>query len=252
MSRAEQLSIPTVDDNRLISKTEALSIITEPLSRDFGYRHIWIGYTGSGKTFANIELIGATEGSHKYTIITDQKNRISPYLVLDDVTEIPMIDAFDSVEPDKRNHKTAIIRGPRLTGKETDLIDFDAVAGKIWELSLEDKGVLFGIDELSDACEGERAWLRGEAKKSKMRLIYTQGRSNRVSIAACTQHVQEIPRAAISNSDTLGIFCQDRKELPYYARNGFLDDRELEVIANLGEYEFLLIKRGMESSICRF
>ena len=248
---ADQLSIPQTSHKR-ISKTECLSIITEPLSRDFGYRHLWIGYTGSGKTYANISLIDTTEGSHKYTIITDQKNRVSPYLALGDITEIPMIDAFDSVDLDKRNHKSAIIRGPRLTGNEEDLIDFDAVAKKIWSLSLEDKGVLFGIDELSDACQGERAWLRGDLKRSYMRLVYTQGRTNRVSIAACTQHVQEVPRAAISNSDTLGIFCQDRKELPYYSRNGFLDERELDIVANLAEYEFLFIKRGMESVICRF
>jgi hypothetical protein len=133
-----------------------------------------------------------------------------------------------------------------------DLINFDDVGKKIWAISLEDKGVLFGIDELSDACEGERAWIRGDSKRAYMRLLYTQGRTNRVSISACAQHVQEIPRAAISNSDTIGIFCQDRKELPYYRNNGFLDDREIDIVANLAEYEFLFIKRGMESMICRF
>jgi hypothetical protein len=194
----------------------------------------------------------ASEGSHRHLIITDQKNRNTPYSSFEGITEIPHIDALDTVEPDKRNHVMAIVRGPRLTGNEMDLINFDEVGKKIWALSLEDKGVLFGIDELSDACEGERAWIRGDSKRAYMRLLYTQGRTNRVSISACAQHVQEIPRAAISNSDTIGIFCQDRKELPYYRNNGFLDDREIGIVESLKEFEFLFMKRGMESVICRF
>jgi len=247
----EQLELSQTG-NRRISKTECLSVITEPLSRDFGFRHLWIGYTGSGKTYNNLVLMDTAEGSHRHLIITDQKNRVSPYSVFEGITEIPHIDALDTVEPDKRNHIMAIIRGPRLTGNEMDLINFDEVGKKIWAISLEDKGVLFGIDELSDACEGERAWIRGDSKRAYMRLLYTQGRTNRVSISACAQHVQEIPRAAISNSDTIGIFCQDRKELPYYRNNGFLDDREIAIVESLKEYEFLFMKRGMESCICRF
>jgi hypothetical protein len=246
-----QLQIPETGHKR-ISKTECLSIITEPLSRDFGFRHLWIGYTGSGKTYNNLVLLDCAEGSHRHLIVTDQKNRTSPYLALDGITEIPIVDALSAVEPDKRNHVSAVIRGPRLTGDKKDLIDFDALGDKIWQLSLEDKGVLFGIDELADACEGERTWLKGDARKSSMKLLYTQGRTNRVSIAACTQTVQEVPRAAISNSDTLGIFCQDRKELGYYSGNKFLDEREIEIVAGLAEYEFLFLKRGMESVICRF
>jgi hypothetical protein len=247
-----QLEIPQSGHKR-ISKTEALAIILAPLSEEFGFRHLWIGYTGSGKTFNNLALIDAAEGSHKYLVITDQKNRNTPYVALGEITEIPHIQALDTIEQDNRGHISAIVRGPRLTGDEMDLIDFDVLGKKLWELSVkEDKGVLFGIDELSDACQGERAWIRGDTKRSYMRLLYTQGRTNRVSIAACTQHVQEVPRAAISNSDTLGIFCQDRKELPYYRNNGFLDDREIDIVENLGKYEFLLMKRGMESVICRF
>lgn len=251
MPVGEQLEVPGTGHKR-ITRIECLSVITEPLSRDFGFRHLWIGYTGSGKTYNNLVLMETAEGSHRHLIITDQKNRVSPYAVFENITEIPHIDALDSVESDNRNHVSAIIRGPRLTGNELDLINFDEVGKKIWALSLDDKGVLFGIDELSDACEGERAWIRGDSKRAYMRLLYTQGRTNRVSISACAQHVQEIPRAAISNSDTIGIFCQDRKELPYYRNNGFLDDREVDIVSSLGEYEFLFIKRGMESVICRF
>jgi hypothetical protein len=252
MNLGDQLSLSAVKTSNRISKLEALSIITEPLSKDTGFRHLWIGYTGSGKSFANVELVAETEGQHRHLIVTDQKNRVSPYIALDVIAEVPTVQALDSVEPDNRNHVMAIVRGPRITGDEMDVLDFDSIGAWIWKKSLDDKGVLFAIDELTDACEGERTWLKGDAKRAYMRLLYQQGRTNKVSIAACTQHIQEVPRAAISNSDTLGIFCQDRKELPYYARINLLDERELEIIANLKQYEFLLIKRGMESKICRF
>lgn len=248
-----QLELPQTGSNRRITKDQCLSVITAPLSSEFGFRHLWIGYTGSGKTYNNLALMDAAEGSHRHLIITDQKNRVSPYSTyFEGITEIPHVDAIDTVEADNRNHVMAVIRGPRLTGDEMDLINFDELGKKIWAISLEDKGVLFGIDELSDACEGERAWIRGDSKRAYMRLLYTQGRTNKVSISACAQHVQEIPRAAISNSDTIGIFCQDRKELPYYRNNGFLDDREISIVESLKEFEFLFMKRGMESVICRF
>jgi hypothetical protein len=250
-----QQELPQTGHKR-ISKTECLAIITEPLTRGFGFRHLWIGYTGSGKTHNALALCDVSEGSHRHLIVTDQKNRVSPYLALGDITEIPHGTALDSVEPDARNHIQAIIRGPRLTNNEQDIINFDELGKQLWAISLQDQGVLLTIDELSDACEGERTWVKGESAKDKripyMKLLYTQGRTNRVSINACTQTIQELPRAASSNSDTLGIFCQDRKELPYYARNGILDAREIEIIEHLAQYEFLFIKRGMESAICRF
>ena len=238
-----------------ISKTECLALITAPIANGFGYRHLWIGYTGCGKTFANKELLKASEGAHKRLVIVDQKTLIdeeTPYLDVGE-NEIPTVDSLDDVKPDDRGHTKAIIRGPGMTGNLDDMISFDLLARKLWTVGLDGQGILFSPDELSDACEGERSWLRGMGdKRSYMRHLYTQGRTNRISIAANAQHVQEIPRAAISNSDTLGIFTQDRKELPYYKNSNFLDDREIEIIASLKEYEFLFVKRGMESVICSF
>ena len=232
-----------------LNKNECLAYITHPLSTETGFRHLWIGYSGSGKTFANAELTDTAADSHKYVIVTDQKERYSPYTC---IPQVPGIGALNAIESDKRGRKEALIRGLRMTGDIGDVIDFDAVGKKVWELSLENGGVLLSIDELSDACQGERVWLKGDAKRSYMRLLYTQGRANKISICACTQHVQEIPRSAISNSDTLGIFRQDRKELPYYAASNFLDDEELDIVSSLDDYEFLFIKRGYKSAVCRF
>jgi len=238
-----------------ISKHECLAAISSPLSRGFGFRHLWIGYTGSGKTHANIDLVDSTADAHSITIITEQKtkrDRVSPYASALNYNEIPSIAGFDAVPKDGLKHKQAVIRGFGTTGNPDDLIDFDALAQWVWQKANGENGVLFGIDELSDACVGERSWLRGDNKKAWMRILYMQGRENQVSLSACTQHVQEIPRGAISNSDTLGIFRQDRKELPYFEQSGFLDQRELSIVENLGDYEFLFMRRGFESVICRF
>jgi hypothetical protein len=253
----QQQSLPGLGQtspNR-ISKTECLALITSPIAKGFGYRHLWIGYTGSGKTYANIELLKASEGAHKRLAIVDQKTSAvdqTPYLEVGE-NEIATIDELDTIEPDERGHIKAIIRGPGLTGNLEDMISFDILARKLWTMGLDGHGVLFSPDELSDACEGERSWLRGIGdKRSYMRHLYTQGRTNKISIAANAQHVQEIPRAAISNSDSLGIFTQDRKELPYYSNSNFLDAREIEIVASLKEFEFLFVKRGMESVVCQF
>jgi hypothetical protein len=240
-----------------ISKIECLSEITASLAKDEGFRHLFIGYSGSGKTYANVELTDASEGAHKYTIVTDQKDKESAYTSSLHLTEIPSIVALDAVEPDDRNHIMAVIRGIQFAKSIEDEIDFDHTAKVVWEKALDDGGVLFVVDELADACQGERSWLRGNeeaARKSWMRRLYAQGRTLKVSIAACTQNLQEIPRSAITNSDSLGIFKLDRKDLAYAAtgKGRFLSDFECELNESLEPYEFLFMRRGQETRICRF
>lgn len=222
---------------------DCLAEILSPLATNYGFRHLWIGYTGSGKSNNNVLLVREAARMHRWAIVTDQKNRETAY----HGAEIPSFGALAAI--DKGN--TAIIRGPRMTKDTSDLIDFDELGKGVWDLSQTDEGVLLAIDELSDACEGERAWVKGPlAKRSYMKLLYTQGRTNKISLAAATQQVQEIPRQAIANSDTLGIFCQDRKELAYYRTTNFLDDSECETVASLPKYHFLFIRRGYPSRIC--
>lgn len=216
-----------------------------PLEKGYGFRNLFIGYTGSGKSNNNVLLARVSKRKHRWNIITDQKNINTAYMG----TEIPSYGALAAVE----KGDTAIIRGARLTNSVEDLLDFDAIGEGIWALSQSGEGVFLGIDELDDACEGERVWLKGaNAKRAYMRLLYKQGRTNKISIAACTQAVQEIPRSAITNSDTMGIFVQDRKDLGYYRTNHFLSNDEIEVVASLQGYEFLFIRRGHPSRICSF
>lgn len=252
-----QQSLPGMGVQR-ISKSECLAAISAPIAAGHGFRHLWIGYTGSGKTYAAIETLDATADAHDITLVTEQKTRRdkdSIYTTALGYSAIPHIEALDAVAPDGLRHRQAVIRGFGLTGDPADFIDFDSLASKIWQRANAANGVLLGIDELSDACAGERTWLKGsytDNRRAWMRMLYQQGRENQVSIVACTQHVQEIPRTAISNSDTLGIFRQDRKELPYYAQSNFLDKDELEIVANLEQYDFLFLRRGYPSAICRF
>lgn len=228
-----------------ISQEDCLAEIIEPLSKGFGFRNLFIGYTGSGKSNNNVLLARVAKKRHRWNIITDQKNRDTAY----NGTEIPSFGALAAVD----KGDTAIIRGARLTNSVDDLLDFDEIGRGVWDLSQKDEGVFLGIDELDDACQGERVWLKGAmAKRSYMRLLYKQGRTNKISIAACTQAVQEIPRSAITNSDTMGIFRQDRKDLGYYASNHFLSNEEIEIVASLPNYHFLFIRRGHPSRVCVF
>jgi hypothetical protein len=111
-------------DNR-ISKTECLSLITSPLASELGYRHLWIGYSGSGKTFANVELVDASEGAHKYCVVTDQKDKESSYTTALHLQEIPSIVALGAIQPDDRNHVMAVIRGIQFAKNIDEEIDFD-------------------------------------------------------------------------------------------------------------------------------
>jgi hypothetical protein len=228
-----------------ITEEDCIAEIFEPLKKGFGFRHIFLGYSGSGKTFCNVTITEKAKHDHRWRIVTDQKNRETPYRG----AEIPSWDALAAVE----KGDVAIIRGAQMTRSISDLIDFDELGRGVWNLSQYDEGVFLGVDELDDACEGERVWLKGpNAKRSAMRMLYKQGRTNRISLSACTQSVQEIPRSAISQSDTMGVFLQDKKDLGYYRTNRFLDEQEIELVSNLQEYDFLFIRRGKPSRVCRF
>jgi hypothetical protein len=242
---APEVTEETKTEAPRISQEDCLAEIMEPLVKGYGFRNLFIGYTGSGKSNNNVVLTRVAKRKHRWNIITDQKNRDTAY----NGTEIPSFGALAAVE----KGDTAIIRGARLTNSVEDLLEFDEIGKGVWDLSQTGEGVFLGIDELDDACEGERVWLKGAmAKRGYMRLLYKQGRTNKISIAACTQAVQEIPRSAITNSDTLGIFRQDRKDLGYYSSNHFLSSDEIEIVSSLQGYDFLFLRRGHPSRICSF
>ena len=230
---------------RECSEREILSLICDKwLHRGWGLRHLWIGYSGSGKTIANCKLSDYLHSQSVMTICVDQKSKLTPYAG-EEITAITELPAVAS--------RRAVVRGFARNNKLSDRVDFDRLAQAVWLIAKDGKQVALICDELSDAQQSEKHFVKGHKRYSWLEIIYRQGREIGASIVAATQLPQEIPRCAYSLSDSVGVFVQESHESDYYRRLGILSEADIETVANLPEYTFLLWRRGdSQRYLCRF
>jgi hypothetical protein len=229
-----------------IREAEALSLICDKwLRKGWGLRHLWIGYSGSGKTVANCKLADYLHSQGVMTICVDQKSKVSPY-VGDEITAITELPSVAS--------RRAVVRGFARNNKLSDRVDFDRLAQAVWLIAKDGKQVALICDELSDAQKGEKHFAsRGQGSMPWINILYRQGREVGASIIAATQLPQEIPRVAYSLSDSVGVFRQEAHESEYYRRLHILSDADIETVAELSEFSFLLWRRGdSQRYLCRF
>lgn len=229
-----------------VHEGQALSLICDKwIHKGWGLRHLWIGYSGSGKTVANCKLADYLHSQGVMTICVDQKSKLSPYAG-DEITAITELPSVAS--------RRAVVRGFARHNKLSDRVDFDRLAQAVWLIAKDGKQVALICDELSDAQKGEKHFSGSKSgSMAWINILYRQGREVGASIIAATQLPQEIPRVAYSLSDSVGVFRQEAHESEYYRRLHILSDADIETVADLPEYSFLLWRRGdSQRYLCRF
>jgi hypothetical protein len=178
------------------------------------------------------------------TICVDQKSKVTPYAG-EEVTSIAELPSVAS--------RRAVLRGFARANKLSDRVDFDRLAQAVWLIARDGKQVALILDELSDAQQSEKHFAKVRSRYSWLEILYRQGREVGASIVAATQLPQEIPRCAYSLSDSVGVFVQESHESEYYRRLGILSEADIETVANLPDYTFLLWRRGdSQRYVCRF
>lgn len=227
-----------------ISQSQCLSLIADSwLQKGWGLRHLFIGYSGSGKTYANAILQHYLAQS-VITISVDQKSKVTPYAG----AEVTSIADLPTVQL-----RQAVIRGMARGNELSDRVDFDKLAHAVWLIARDGRQVALIYDELNDAQRSEKYFARSVGAPSWNDYLYRQGREWGASICAATQLPQEIPRCAYSLSDSIGFFRQEAHESEYYRRLHILSDDDIEVVANLPQYTFLLWRRGdSQRYLCSF
>jgi KaiC/GvpD/RAD55 family RecA-like ATPase len=231
-----------------ITEEECLADIARALiEKKEGFRQLWVGYTGYGKTVCNARLAHYLIDNVRklFVISTDQKNKEVLYpgeqVVLQ--TQIAKIEGQE-----------VVIRGPAISHAADDEIDFEELAKQVWDMArVTEVPVALFVDELFDACSASQQWAthKGE-RKSRMERLYRQGRVMGISISATTQVPQEIPRLAYAMSDTVCIFRMDGREIEYLRRLGVIEDSDAEVLLSFTVGDFLLCKKGQSKKQCRF
>jgi hypothetical protein len=242
MPEPTQLDLLEPDAPRIIRDCDAalaMSVITEnSLPKAQGFRHLFVGYPGCGKTQANAVLFEFVKRYNVCPIATDQKSIVSPYPAELIITNESQLSTLDDIR------KGVIIRGFGANLNASDFINFDTLARDLFRVAKSGTRVALFVDELSDACQGEKSWAAPKGAMPWMTIAYKQGREIGFSLSACTQLPQEITRAAWRLSDTVGYFRLEGGEIRYLLSLNLISMEDARILETLPDFTFLLFRRG--------
>jgi hypothetical protein len=208
---------------------EAVAIITESMAKGEGYRHGWLGNTGTGKTVGIQALLDATAGT--FTLIHDDTKLEAQYNVAPGAVVSDFWAAPDGVN-------TVLFRGDVFRETVVEVEPVAALARKIAMVTR--KPVRLVVDELDRACS-----LGGkELAAPTLRTCMTQGRSMGISVVWSTQAPQRMPREIIDQSSTIAICQLGPRALNYLDERLCFDKEFLEIVPTLKTFEFVLYENG--------
>jgi len=226
--------------------TEALEAITAAAKKGDGWRHLWLGTSGFGKTYANnlfIKWVLRTRRAALVLSLDDKNNFRAQY---DGGTYRINPDDLRARQPtgsEPANH--IVFRGVALTRKFNHGCSASDVARLGQDIVGVSQGlVVVNIDELADATNGGQAWTREDGAESPITQVYRKGRGVGLSISATTQLPQSLPREAFGLSDTIAIFRLTGREIAYLLKAKAITDELAAVIPTLQIGDFILYDKN--------
>lgn len=225
----------------LVGCKTAFQAIAAPLDRREGFRHLWLGDSGQGKTYANKAFVSWLLATRKIDLMlsVDDKNRwhaqfFGAYRANPEHLAKQPLTSRDNL----RNH--VVFRGVAYDGSLESTVKVDEVSRMAWELvRLKPARVCLNIDELSDATNGYQNW-QGDYTAQ----VYRKGRGVGLSIIAGTQLPQSLPREAFGLSETIAIFRLEARELAYLRKHNVIGGEVENVIPRLKVGEWVLYSKG--------
>lgn len=222
----------------------------EPLRKREGFRHLWLGDSGMGKTTANVILLNHIRRQRLANLIVtvDDKARwVQQYKGLTRIAPHHLRS-----EPPKAGEDAGhiVFRGIAYAGRRQDIIDHTAVSDMCWDLVAQSPcSVVLNIDELADATNGHQTW-DGES----LAQIYRKGRGAGLSVVASTQLPQLLPREAFALPETVCVFRLSGREAKYLYDYRVIAKSDIPVIEGLkvGEFRFFRKSQPADANIYRF
>jgi hypothetical protein len=205
--------------------SDAAAIICASAARGEGYRHGFIGNTGSGKTTAMKALLGSSSAA--FTLIHDDAKRDAQYAG-------SVCDSFAAAPEDAT---TVIFRGDPFRGTVVEVEDVAALAVYLARARIPIRLV---VDELDRACSIGAKTLSA----ASLRIALTQGRALGLSVLWSTQTPQRAPIEVIDQSSTIGICQLGPRALNYLDERLCFDADLLAIVPQLQTFEFVLYEQG--------
>lgn len=222
-----------------------------------GFRHLWLGDTGMGKTEANRILLTAVRKRRvvDMTITVDEKTAWSSQYEGCGGGQVHRISPqhLRSNPPQQGEDASHVIfRGVAMTRKldgSLKTLPFDAAVMASELVFQAQCSVLLNIDELADATNGFQAW-----EGDEIAALYRKGRGMGISIVATTQLPQMLPREAFGLSDTIGVFRMSGREADYLRQKNVIDASQVAEIQSLQVGEFRLYRKShpLDPNIYKF
>jgi hypothetical protein len=206
-----------------------------------GFRHLWLGDSGMGKTTANraliqyvlahklVDIVLTIDDKNRWRAQYDGTQRVNPA----HLSKQPLMPGDD--------HRQIVFRGIASSLSADEGVDPEDVAQMGWDLvRLKPCSVLINVDELADATNGHQSWMA-----QTMPQLYRKGRGVGLSVTATTQMPQLLPREAFGLSDTIGIFRMTGREAEYLWQFRVVDQWGRDTIPSLEVGQFLLFQKSV-------
>lgn len=209
------------------SFSEAIALITEPEKRREGFRHGWLGTTGSGKTTSLKTFLRDSNQSGVLTLIHDDTKLEAQYAghVCHSVREAP------------DECTTLVFRGDVFKGTVVHPEYVAALALDIAKTTREPVRVL--VDEVRRACSKGGMVLQSKSVET----ILTQGRALGVSLLWSNQS-PIVPKELIDQSSTIAIGQLGPRALNYLDERLMFERELLDVVPNLKQGQFVIAEQG--------
>lgn len=220
--------------------TGVVDRIIEPLTRKEGIRHLWLGDSRMGKTYANktllayirkrklIDIMLSVDDKSRWKAQYEGTYRANPSAL----RSAPLMPGED--------RKNIVFRGTATTLSADDGVDPEDVAEMAWSLIRSAPcTVLVNLDELADATNGKQSW-----KGHQLPQLYRKGGGIGLSIVATTQMPQLLPREAFGLSETIGIFRMSGREAEYLSDYRVVHPEDVSTIENLKVGEWMLFQKS--------
>jgi hypothetical protein len=229
--RAHAPLAPPITGTRSGSFPDAIRLIAAPTERREGYRHGWIGNTGSGKTTAIRAFLRATDQT--FTLIHDDTK-------LDPQYDGLKCESFEQIgtHPEAQETTLITIRGDAYKGSR---VEVETVAALVLQIARASRQpVRLVVDELDRACTAGGKQIASES----LRAAFTLGRALSVSVLWSTQTPTRCPPEVIDQSSTIAICQLGPRALNYLDERLAFESDLLQVVPTLEIGQFVIHESG--------
>ena len=206
----------------------ALAVITAPQRQGNGYRHLWIGNTGMGKTWAARVLVSQPG---QLSLIHDDSKAAPEY---PGITYFPNVSALLEQPADQVRQLGAV--GFRGDAYRSVTCEVEEVADLALRFARGGIPVRLVVDETSRAMSDTGKTLLAPS----LRICATVGRVMGLSVSAGAQEIIYMPRALLAQASSIALFRVESADVNYLRERLAWDPELLAAATELSEGQFLI------------